>query len=191
MDENPRPGRRSIRLPGYDYSQPGAYFVTVCAHDRRPQFGEIVNGEMAPSEKGVAVQAAWAEIPIHFTNVECDAFCMMPNHIHGILFVLDQDGRGTACRAPTVERFSHPVRGSLATIVRSFKAAATRRINALRGSPLPPVWQRGFYEHIIREEDELERIRRYICENPARWSDDAENPLGSPKQLDHTNARKT
>jgi putative transposase len=168
-------GRRSIRLRGYDYSQAGAYFVTVCAYQRQCLFGAVIEGQMVLNEVGKIAQACWNEIPAHFPRVELDAFVVMPNHVHGIIVMMDA-GRGTACRAPTAESFGKPVPGSLPTIVRSFKSAVTRRINQWRTTPGQPVWQRNYFEHIVRNESALDRIRGYIETNPARWALDRENP---------------
>ena len=120
--------RRSIRLKEYDYSAAGAYFITISAYNREPIFGEIVNGEMRLNECGRIAASCWDEIAVHFPNVELDAFIVMPNHVHGIIVIV-VDGRGTACRAPTTEQFGKPVANSLPTIIRSFKSAATKRIN--------------------------------------------------------------
>jgi len=167
--------RRSIRLPEYDYSQPGAYFVTVCTQERGPLFGEVVDGAMRLNEAGRTAQACWEEIPTHFRGITVDAFVVMPNHIHGIVIITDR--RGTACRAPTgMERFGEPVAGSLPTIMRSFKSAVTKRVNELRGTPGVRLWQRNFYERVIRGEEELKRARQYILDNPLRWHLDPENP---------------
>jgi len=169
--------RRSLRLRGYDYSQPGAYFVTICAKDHLPQFGEIRGNDMKLNEQGSIVEKIWKEIPEHFTNVPLDEFIVMPNHVHGIL-LLDEnpDCKGTACRAPTVEGFGKPVKGSLPTIIRSFKSESTHRINRLDKRKGISIWQRNYYEHIIRNQDSLNRIRRYIQENPIKWSTNPEYP---------------
>lgn len=169
-------GRRSIRLSGYDYAQAGAYFVTVCAHQRQCLFGDVVNKKMVLNEAGKIVRACWDEIPAHFPHAELDAFVVMPNHIHGIIVIVDHGSRDTACRVPTMESFGKPVPGSLPTIVRSFKSAVTRHINQSRDTPGQPVWQRNYYEHIVRNEHALNRIRNYIETNPARWAHDRENP---------------
>ena len=141
--------RRSIRLGGYDYSQAGAYFVTVCTRNRECLFGEIIDGEMRLNDAGRMVDSEWLNTPRIRPQVELDGYIVMPNHVHGIICVVD-DGRGTARRAPTVERFGCPVPGSLPTIVRAFKSAATKQINTLRGTPGTPVWQRNYYEYVIR-----------------------------------------
>lgn len=165
--------RRSIRLSGYDYSQNGAYFVTLCTHNRHCLFGKIADGAMQMNDAGNIVRQCWDAIPIHFPRIEIDELVVMPNHIHGIVVI---DGRGTACRAPTVERFGQPISGSIPTVMRSFKSAVTKRINEMYGSPGARLWQRNYWEHIIRNEDELNRIRQYIIDNPARWEIDRENP---------------
>ena len=131
---------------------------------------------MKLNERGSIVEVTWKEIPKHFTNTILDDFIVMPNHIHGILLIKETpDCRGTACRAPTVEGFGKPVRGSLPTIIRSFKSASTHRINKLDKRKGISIWQRNYYEHIIRNEDSMNRIRRYIQENPIKWPIDPEN----------------
>jgi REP element-mobilizing transposase RayT len=168
-----RHNRRSIRLDGYDYAQPGAYFVTVCTRDRTCLFGHVVNGEMHLNEASEIAQRCWEDIPHHFPLVELDAFVVMPNHVHGVIVV---PGRGTACRAPTTEQFAKPSVGSIPTIVRSYKSSVTRYVNLARGAPGTPVWQRNYYEHVVRNEAELMAIREYILANAARWDDDENNP---------------
>ncbi|MCZ6554441.1 MAG: transposase [SAR324 cluster bacterium] len=131
---------------------------------------------MSLSEFGRAAEAAWLAIPEHFEPLRLDAFVIMPNHVHGIIVINGTDRRGAACRAPTPRTFGPPDSGSLSTIVRSCKSAATREINRLRATPAAPVWQRNYYEHIVRNEYDLRAIRKYTAENPARWPEDEENP---------------
>jgi len=173
--------RRSIRLKGYDYTRPGAYFVTVCTHRREMLFGEVVNGVMQLNAFGEIVWKCWDEIPTHFPNVELDAFIVMPNHVHGIIVIV-ADGMVGATHAsplPDPQYLSHP-RGpapqSLGAIVGSFKSAVTRRINHMRGTSGAPVWQRNYWEHVIRTERVLNAVRQYIHDNPPRWSFDRYNP---------------
>jgi putative transposase len=174
--------RRSIRLPQFDYTQPGAYTVTICTQPGAPMLGRITDGVVRLNDYGKVVEHCWRQIPAHNHAVDVDAFVLMPNHLHGIVFLAqDAPGRGTACRAPT-ERFGQPVPGSLPTLIRSFKSAATRRINLLRGTPGGRVWQRGYYERVIRNERELNAVRRYIAYNPLRWALDPENPANSDKR---------
>ena len=175
--------RKPLRLPGYDYAHPGAYFLTICSHRRLPLFGEAFEDRMRLNAFGQAVQACWAELPQHFPHVELDAFIVMPNHVHGVILIHDlgrqnaaPENVGATHASPLPKRASGPRPRSLASIAGSLKSAATRRINQLRGTPGAPVWQRNYYEHIIRDEAALNRIRAYIQTNPQRWHFDVENP---------------
>lgn len=172
------PNRRSIRLRNYDYTQSGAYFITICTQDRIHLFGEITGGEMSLNEFGEIVRNEWLRTPKLRPNVEMDAFVVMPNHFHGIIIL---HRRGTLQRAPTtentpIERFGKPTSNSIPTIVRLFKSATTARINQVRQTPGIPVWQRNYYEHVVRNESELDNIRQYIVDNPLKWDCDRENP---------------
>ena len=184
--------RRSIRLRGYDYAQAGAYFVTIVTKDRACLFGEIVKGETRPNQFGCIVQAAWDELVNRYQGVECDAFVVMPNHIHGIIGLVDHGGVGTndvgaglkpartespSTTAPRAGFKPAPTRPGLPEIIRAFKTFSARRINELRAMPGAPVWQRNYYEHVVRGENELSRIREYIANNPLQWEMDRENPL--------------
>jgi putative transposase len=181
MDSNHARGRRSIRLAKYDYTQPGAYSITICTHARMPLPGVIVDGAVCLNPFGEMVEQCWREIPEHDHYAKLDAFVVMPNHVHGILLLGHRaPGRGTACRAPT-ERFGEPVPGSLPTILRSFKSASARQVNHLRGTPGGRVWQRGYYERVIRNERELNAVRRYVLENPLKWDLDGDNPANANK----------
>ncbi len=156
--------RKSIRLAEYDYSRAGAYFVTICTHERKCLFGEIADEKMILSWIGRIAESCWQEIPRHFEHVDLDYYIIMPNHLHGIL-IIEDDRRGTACRAPTddqttYERFGKPQKGSIPTVIRSFKSAVTKQINQLRNTPGLPVWQRNYFERVIRDDDELNRIPR-------------------------------
>lgn len=177
--------RRSIRLKGYDYTQPGAYFVTICTYKRVWLFGDVVDGRMRLNPFGRIVADEWRRTERLRDNVALDAFVVMPNHVHGIIVIAaDPDGDGsnhcrdTARRVPTGtnRRFGQPRPGSLPTIVGAFKSACTRRINRLRVAAGAPVWQRNYYEHVVRNRRALERIRRYIRQNPARWHRDRNHP---------------
>ena len=162
--------RRSIRLPGFDYTRPGAYFLTICTDGRACMFGEVVEGEMRLNEAGRIVEECWEAIPAHFPIVGLDVFVIRPNHIHGIAIIAE--GRGTPWRAPTAEHFQKPVAGSIPTIIRSYKSAVTKQINELRRTPGGVVWQHNYYEHIARDERDLNSIRAYIQSNPTRWKED-------------------
>ncbi len=170
--------RRSIRLKGYDYTQPGAYFVTMVTHHRRPLFGEVVDGEMRLNMFGEIVEWTWRDLPNHVANIVLDAFVVMPNHVHGIVIIVDDKhivGAGSE-PAPTNRK-----RHGLPEIVRQFKTFSARRINEHRGVRGVPVWQRNYYEHIIRNERALHRIRAYIRNNPRRWAMDRNHPSARQK----------
>jgi len=180
-----RHNRRSIRLKGYDYSRSGAYFVTICAQNRVCLFGEIVNGEMTLNDAGLMVKTVWFNLPNHYPNVGLDQYVIMPNHFHGIIELSNNVGAGLK-PAPTK-------RHGLPEIVRGFKTFSSRRINKIHHTPGVKLWQRNYYEHIIRNENELNRIREYIINNPAQWALDRENPnatvgaapCGRPKTGSH------
>ncbi|NCC26025.1 MAG: transposase [Deltaproteobacteria bacterium] len=174
----PQRNRRSIRLQGYDYSQAGAYFVTICTQNRECLFGEIENGEMRLNDAGRMVADEWLKTAEIRDEIELDEWVVMPNHFHGIVVVTAC--RGTARRAPTMERFGQPIVGSVPTIIRSFKSAVTKHINELRQTPGMKLWQRNYWEHIVRNEPELNRIREYIHNNPAQWEMDKLYGHGAP-----------
>ncbi len=177
MSQHHQPNRRSIRLRGYDYAQAGMYFVTICAWQRACRFGAIVDGAMRLHEDGRIVGEEWERTAAVRPSVSLDAWVVMPNHFHGILII---GGRGTPAACPyepaISRRFGQPVSGSLSTIIGQFKSMVTKRINARRGTPGAPVWQRNYYEHIIRNEADLARIREYIVHNPLRWELDQLHP---------------
>lgn len=163
--------RRSIRLRGFDYALDGAYFVTVCVAGRKRILGRIRNGTAILSEAGHLVVTAWERLPLHYPHVRLDAFVVMPNHVHGIVVLDGVVGTGRAA-IPTSGGVPDPRRHALPEIVRAFKAFSARAINLRRGTPGTPVWQRNYYERILRDERALAAVRRYIRENPAKWGDD-------------------
>lgn len=138
-------------------------------------FRDVVDGEMRLNDNGTMVRDVWRKIPEHFPNIDIDEFVVMPNHFHGII-VINSDGRGMAWHAPTHRQFAKPIAGSLSTIIGSFKSAITKQINQIRNTPGHPVWQRNYYEHIIRSEEKMDRIREYIAKNPMKWTEDENNP---------------
>ncbi|KPL82164.1 hypothetical protein SE15_13880 [Thermanaerothrix daxensis] len=238
--------RRSIRLKGYDYSQAGAYFITIVTQDRACLFGEVVDGAMRLNEYGRIVEFTWHDLVNHVTGIVLDTFVVMPNHVHGIVIITDAPddvtvGAGsepaptatnpaptatkpaptttnlaptitkpapttmepaptatkpapatmepaptttepaptTTDRAPTITTTAKPKRHALPEIIRQFKTFSARRINQCRQTANVAVWQRNYYEHIVRDEHALNRIRRYILDNPARWAFDRENPTAT------------
>jgi putative transposase len=169
--------RRSIRLNGFDYTQLGAYFVTIVAHRRLPIFGEIIGGVVQLNVCGEIVRMEWMRTAAIRREIALDEFVVMPNHFHAIVMITECDGGSVGARrrrAPPIEQFSKPIAGSIPTIIRAFKSAVTTRINQLRGTPGAPIWQRNYHEHIIRNADELSRIREYIRYNPMAWETDDE-----------------
>ncbi|MBD2462698.1 hypothetical protein H6G89_16785 [Oscillatoria sp. FACHB-1407] len=243
--------RRSIRLKGYDYTSPGAYFITLCVHQRECLFGEVVNGEMQLNEWGKLVDAYWQRLPSHFANLELDVFVVMPNHFHGILVLTQPPGRGAALdhhssnstensksnatpnpnRSPQIippnrrgaaldhhssnstensksnatpnpNRSPEPgvafgrrelqipknnlpnaapqpprlMKGSVGAILLNFKSITTRRINQMRRVRGVPLWQRDYHDRIIRDEEALTYVRRYIHNNPRLWEADQLHP---------------
>jgi len=163
--------RRSIRMKDYDYSQAGAYFVTICTWNKKCIFGEVENAEIRMNECGQVVRNEWLHTENIRSNVELDAFIVMPNHVHGILIIVD-DGRGVLQYASTKKHgFSSPSQ-TLGSIIRGLKSSVTKIINQIRNSHGVPVWQRNYYEHVVRNEPELNKIREYIINNPLNWKTD-------------------
>jgi putative transposase len=172
------PSRRRIRLPGYDYCTPGAYFVTVCTWHRA-----LI---LEDAGRAAAVLAAWKDLAEHYDNVVLDEFVVMPNHIHGIIFLAPAPDPGNQMVGAGFKpaRPAWPVQNALPEIVRAFKTFSARSINAFREAPHEPVWQRGYYEHVIRSGRTLDRVRQYIAANPDRWALDRENPAGTPDTVE-------
>ena len=210
--------RQSIRLKGYDYSQAGAYLVTVCTQHRAVLFGDVVDGQMRLGDPGRMIQSVWQELPKHYPGIGIDAFIVMPNHIHGIIFLLPVGAGPRACPgqphnrdknppvgagpracpgqprgvAPTIPDFDQNTTHddccglgqrwlSLPDVVHRFKSLTTARYrHGVMNQGWPPfagrLWQRNYFERVIRDEDELSRIREYIVNNPLQWDLDSENP---------------
>jgi len=164
-----QPRRRSIRLKGYDYSKAGAYFVTICTQNKECLLGEIVDGKMILNDVGEFAKKCWNDIPLHFPHVKLDIYCIMPNHIHGIINISDSAG-GAKNLSPLLQPDKNKPIGTsktIGSIVRGFKIGVTKWIrNQLPGKKL---WQRNYYEHIIRNENDFNRIYEYIENNPLKW----------------------
>jgi REP element-mobilizing transposase RayT len=198
--------RQSIRLRGYDYSWPGAYFITICSDNKQFLFGDIAEGQMHRNRYGEIVQEEWFRSATIRKEIELDAWMVMPNHVHGIVIItpvgahghvpeLSIAPRGAAAHDVGAHGYAPPrAHGhvplqipprrprSLATFVGGFKGTVKTRINEMRRTPRAPVWQENYYEHIIRNEDELNKIREYILTNPLRWAHDRENPECLPTE---------
>ena len=219
-NDSNNPKRRSIRIPEYDYTQQGAYFITICTHLKKHIFGEITSGNMKLSPMGEIAHYQWHQLPQRFNNIELDAFVIMPNHIHGILIInkpqypitrrgeagenkhgspaknpkspvypeimfLDCEGSPVLSNGDTPQvlkskhnsptNYKQPhgtIPGSIGAIIQNYKSLTTRKINMLLRTKNKTIWQRNFYEHIIRDETDYERIVEYIENNPVSWSDD-------------------
>jgi REP element-mobilizing transposase RayT len=170
--------RRSVRLKGYDYSCAGAYFVTICVKDRKCVLGDVHDGKVRLSAIGKIAYEWWNEIPCHFNLVTLDEFIIMPNHLHGVVLMTD-NGRGVQLNAPTAinpwyfYKSISPKLKTLSVVIRTFKAAVTTQCR--RDNYHSFEWQRNYYEHIIRNEDELNAIREYVIDNPLYRQFDREN----------------
>ncbi|MDA8105885.1 MAG: hypothetical protein M0Z71_10960 [Nitrospiraceae bacterium] len=170
--------RRSIRLKEYDYSLAGAYFVTICAWKKECLFGEIKNGKVSYNEAGQVLADVWCNLLGRFPSIDLDEFVIMPNHVHGIV-ILHTDVVGAGLALPGTNRGQKGAASSAPTlgdIMRTFKSISAIAVNRRLGSPGSPLWQRNYYEHIIRDERELHSIREYIRYNPLKWEEDEENP---------------
>ncbi len=196
-DDLDRHHRRSIRLKGYDYALAGAYFVTISTQDRVCVFGDVVAGVMRLNEAGRMVFNEWDTLPTRFPSVDLDAFVVMPNHIHGIIVFTTRVSVGAplvgaqdvAPNMATDNRATTRVAPTLGGVVGAYKSRVTveyTRGVKTKGWPAfrRRLWQRNFYEHIIRNEASLNRIRQYILDNPARWTFDRENPLAVTPELE-------
>lgn len=154
MDEHQH-HRRSIRLKDYDYTTPGAYFITICTYRREHILWENREGHILLSQFGLIARNCWLEMSVRYPNLRLDEFCIMPDHIHGIIQLTGDDPKNR-----------------LSEIMRRFKSDSARRINVARHTTGIPVWQRNYYEHIIRNEKEWAQVREYISLNPQNWKDD-------------------
>ncbi|GAB4530186.1 MAG: transposase [Pleurocapsa sp.] len=191
--------RKSIRLKGYDYSQAGYYFVTICCDRRQCLFGDILNGAMQLNQYGEIVAETYQWLSQRYPYLILDEWIIMPNHFHGIMIIADTFRRGGSRIAPTIETASTltrkdviltdknlPInpelkRKSLGRLIGAFKTVSTKKINLISNTPGKKVWQRNYYEHIIRNEKALNNIRQYIINNPLSWHKDQLHPNNPSK----------
>lgn len=185
--------RRSVRLKGYDYSQAGLYFITICVKDRQCLFGKIENGEMMLNDLGLLADKYWMEIPKHYPQVELHEHIVMPNHLHGIIEIMTMvdapnvgtrhgvslpnttdntagTSHGMSLQSPHERKFSQPISGSISTIINQYKSSVKRWCN--KNAHEYFQWQSRFHDHIIRSADDYQKISNYIVNNPAKWQDD-------------------
>ncbi len=177
--------RRSIRLRDYDYAQMGAYFVTLCVHERECLLGEIAAGEVRVSGAGLIVAQTWDNLPTRFPHIELDAFVVMPNHVHAIIVITDPPpspvdpvGAGLAL---SKNQGNPRVAPTLGDIVGAFKSTSAIACNRLLDRSGLPFWQRNYWEHVIRNDADLERLRDYIEGNPGKWAEDQYHPSTSER----------
>lgn len=171
----PKKNRKNIRWRVWDYRWDAAYFITICTKNRVHYFGKIVNGKMQLSPVGVLVDVLWHEIKHHAENVVLDAFVVMPNHVHGILIINNNDvEQGHALALPPYKnRFQNIGKNSLSSIIGSYKSAVTKHVNRLN---LEFGWQTRFHDHVIRDTKSFTRIQNYILQNPIKWENDRFHP---------------
>ncbi len=170
MHMQAHPERKPLRLKSFDYSTDGAYFATICTANREHFFGEIRDKKMVPNACGKITQKCWREIPDHFPHVRIDEFVVMPNHVHGIVWIENENvtvGGGHA--RPLRSR----KKSNLSTIIGSFKSAVSKQTHEINTTDF--AWQKSFHDRIIRDDEELNRIREYIFLNPENWENDQNN----------------
>lgn len=160
--------RRSIRMRGYDYSQEGLYFITICVKNRECLLGTIIEGKMAVNEFGSIVENVWNNLPNHYPNIELGEFVIMPNHIHGIIAIVP--ARNNVSAENIVPAGFKPASTPLSEIIRALKTFSARQINEKRNMQGTSVWQRNYWEHIIRDNRSHQNISNYIKNNPQKWA---------------------
>ena len=158
----------SARLQDYNYSQEGAYFVTICTKDKKWSLGKIVNQKFLDTSQSKIVRRCWLDLPNHYPECLLDEFIIMPNHIHGIIII----NRKVETGFKPVSTQSHY---SLSEIIRGFKTFSAKQINKIQSTHGKPFWQSRFYDHIIRNDESLNKIREYIAVNPQNWHNDKNN----------------
>ncbi len=165
--------RKSIRLSSWDYTSDAVYFVTICTFNHQNLFAKIINGQLIFNKFGNIVQEEWLKTAELRDYVKLDEYVIMPNHFHAMIWICSGKTKiePTVSNSP-IKKFGSIQPKSLSVIIRSFKSAVTKRINEIRRTPGAPVWQRNYYEHIIRDEKDYNRIQEYIINNPLKWADD-------------------
>jgi putative transposase len=159
MNPSSYPRRKSPRLKDRDYSEDGSYFVTICTSNRDHHFGGIIDGEMQLNAYGHLATACWLLMPRHYKQIQIDLYVVMPNHVHGIVILMQAN-------------LPKEKQRNLGQIIGAYKAAVTRQVNQLETSIVGGLWQERFHDHIIRNESDLNRIREYVINNPKVWEKD-------------------
>jgi putative transposase len=172
MERTHSRNRKTIRLKDYNYSLPGTYFATICVQGHECILGNILGEEMQLSPQGKIAETCWQQLPEHFPNVALDEFVCMPNHIHRIIIIQELDEKFSR-RGEVTSPLPLPTLGK---VVAYYKYQSTKQMNAITGNIGAKIWQRNYYEHIVRNSKELDNVRRYILGNPAMWGLDVEHP---------------
>ena len=170
------PCRRSVRLKGFDYSRAGAYFVTVVCKDRACLLGIVDAGDLRLNAAGRQVREVWQHLAGRFPSVVMDACVIMPNHVHGIVVLAPQVERAVGAGLALLAAGAASSAPTLSDVVRAFKSVSAIAANRALGRSGQPLWQRSYYDRVIRDEEELQRYRQYVAENPLKWALDRENP---------------
>lgn len=178
--------RNSLRHPKYDYTNTGAYFVTICAHQGRSLFGQVTEQSMILNQLGQIAHAAWHEFADRHPETMLDRFVIMPNHVHVLLWLTQPPTVDNQQVEDKKRKFGDAIAGSLSTLIGVYKGAVTQKAGHQKLIPNPPLWQRNFYDRIVRNDTELQRIRHYIETNPARWHEDQLHPAAPPNQFNQT-----
>lgn len=165
----------SVRLHHWDYSCDGCYFVTICTKGFVEYFGNIFENKVQLSRIGKIAEKCWREIPKHFSNIQLDKYIIMPNHVHGIIVIYNPDNYDVGAADLLPLHTADRTKMLLSKIIHGFKSSITRIINRMPNN-IPFSWQRSFYDHVIRNEKDLIRIREYIYNNPLKWEFDRSNP---------------
>ena len=192
--------RQSIRLKGYDYSQSGLYFITICCYQRECLFGNIINSQIILNNFGQLIKEEWLKSAEIRKEIELDDFVIMPNHFHAIVIInqeinsdfmkndvdFQDNNVGANGRSPLGQiQSSRPKISmkpkSISSLIAGFKSATTKKINIIRNTPQNPVWQRNYYDHIIRNDESLAKIREYVQNNPLSWENDQLHPNNPSK----------
>ena len=183
------PRRKPLRFPGYDYSRLGVYFVTICVTDKVCLFGHVAPNAVHLNSLGQIVRSTWLMLPNRFPGLKLDAFVVMPNHFHGILAFTRHNnarsvGAGLAPPAPAAPTPIHPSPNTssqharmytLGEVIGAFKSLSTIAVNRFMGKRGARLWQRNYYEHVVRDGEELKNMQQYIAENPMMWALDPDN----------------
>jgi REP-associated tyrosine transposase len=173
---NQFPDRKRIRLKGYDYKKPGYYFITINTNKCIQDISKIINGKVELNELGKIVNDVWNDLPNHYPNRELDEYIIMPNHVHGIIRLINS--REGFITLPNKNEKTKKMNHGLPEIIRGFKTFSSKTINE-RIKPVPKFgWQKSYYDRIIRSERELDNVRKYILRNPINWGNDRNNTDG-------------